>query len=104
MNEFWKIFLMSILPSAVIGIGVWLIQRSINQAETKRTKLEECREEHQMIVVTTVNASLALAEATAIAIRDQKCNGEVTAALAYAKAVREAQREFYQKQGIKKIL
>lgn len=104
MNDFVKVILMSMLPSAAIGFGVWIIKRAIEKSETKRLAVEECREEHQIILLTSINASIALGEATAIAIRDQKCNGEVSAALEYAKQVKNAQREFYQKQGIKKII
>lgn len=104
MNDFIRILLTSLLPTASIGFGIWIIKRVIEKSEAKRLEVEACREEHQMIIVSTVNASIALGEATAIAIRDQKANGEVTAALEYAKQVKHAQLEFYQKQGIKKII
>lgn len=104
MEELIKGLVFSLLPSAIIGLGVWRIQKSILHIDKKRQEAEECREEHQIVLLKSINAAIALGEATAIAIRDQKCNGEVTGALAYAKQVKNEQREFYQKQGIKKII
>lgn len=115
MNEYLKIFLFSSIPSAVMALGIWLIQRMItrqtqkqldiaSKLEKKREELEACREEHMMILVDTVNASLSLGEATAIAIRDKQANGEVKDALAESKRVRHQQEEFYRKHGIQKMV
>lgn len=104
MSDELRIFLTSILPSVVVAIGVWWFQRTIVKLENRRTKLDECREQHQVIMLKSINASIALGEATAKALRDGHTNGEVTQALSYSNQVKHEQRDFYQQQGIQKII
>ena len=106
-----RYLIISLLPSAAVSFGVWKIQNIIKRSqdkqdklESERLKLEECREEHQVVILKSINASIALSEATAKALRDGHINGEVNEALGYSKQIRNEQREFYQKQGIRKII
>ena len=47
-----------------------------------------------MLVIKAINASLALGEATAIALKNGKTNGETTAALEYSKDVKHDLKNF----------
>jgi hypothetical protein len=56
--------------------------------------------------VQSVNAAIALSEATAKAVQripDAHCNGDIQVALEYADRVKHDQRDFLQKQGIDNI-
>lgn len=105
------------IPSAITAFCFWLLQRTITkrdaELEEKRKKRqqehdeqEERRDELQYLVIQSVNASLALSEATAKAVQkipDAHCNGEMGSALKYAQKVKHEQKEFITKQGIKNI-
>lgn len=105
------------IPSALVGLCFWKIQRSIMRIEDKREKerLERIKEiderdqkrrENEYMTFQAVSASLALAEVTAEAVQripEANCNGEMKAALAYAKEVKRKQREFLDREGIDSI-
>lgn len=117
MNLQTLIVAMSI-PSAVTGFCFWLIQRTLtkrdNKAEDDRKKRREERDEREKrrdellyLVIQSVNASIALSEATARAVQripDAHCNGDMDGALQYASKVKHEQKEFLTHQGIKNIL
>jgi len=64
------------------------------------------REQQELFLVQGVNAALALSEATARAVQripDANCNGDMHAALDYAKKVKHDQKDFLTRQGIESI-
>lgn len=105
------------IPSAVTGFCFWLIEHRINQREREEEKKREqhqqdmdqkerLREESQFLILQSVNAAIALGEATAKAVQripDAHCNGDMHAALEYATKVKHEQKEFLTKQGIQNI-
>ena len=117
MNVQTLILAMSI-PSAITGFCFWLIQRGIakrdDMAEEERKKRrqeheekEERRDKLLYLVIQSVNASIALSEATAKAVQeipDAHCNGDMEKALHYASEVKHEQKEFLTQQGIKNTL
>lgn len=108
-----QIFL-AVIPSAVTAFCFWLIEHNIQKAEAKREKEEQKRrhdaadreaklEKFQITLINSVNASIALGEATARAVEripDAKCNGDMHAALDYATEIKHKQKEFLTEQGI----
>ena len=113
----WAFILTAGIPTAMTGFCFWLIENSISQRQKKddeeRKKRqayvdekERKRDEMQYLLVQSVNASIALSEATAKAVEripDAHCNGDMKKALAYATKVKHAQKEFITKEGIKNI-
>lgn len=105
------------IPSAVTGFCFWLIEHRITkrgrEEEKKREQhqqdmdqKERLREESQFLILQSVNAAIALGEATAKAVQripDAHCNGDMHAALEYATKVKHEQKEFLTKQGIQNI-
>ena len=96
------ITLMSI-PSAITGFCFWVIQKNFNKYETKRDEKDKSKEKNELLIIKSIGASLSLGEATACALRDGKCNGELTAALDYARAVKHEQKDFMTEQSIKNL-
>lgn len=105
------------IPSAVTGFCFWVVERKIkrNDAENQKKReqhqkdqeeKEKLREESQFLILQSVNAAIALGEATARAVQripDANCNGDMHAALNYATKVKHEQKEFLTKQGIQNI-
>ena len=105
------------IPSAVTGFCFWWIEHRINRREREEEKKREqhqrdqdekerVREESQFLILQSVNAAIALGEATAKAVQripDANCNGDMHAALDYATKVKHEQKEFLTKQGIQNI-
>lgn len=91
------------IPSAVTGLCFWGIQKNITKRDAKRDELDKARERNEILLIQSVGAAIALGEATAHAIRDGKCNGEMTAALAYAQKVKHEQKDFMTEQSVKNL-
>jgi hypothetical protein len=91
------------VPSAVTGMCFWTIQKNITKRDAKRDERENAREKNEILLIRSVGAAIALGEATACAIRDGKCNGELSIALAYAQKVKHEQKDFMTEQGVKNL-
>lgn len=105
------------IPSAAIGFGVWLIQKRITKREVETDKKREARQreidardekrrENEFMTWQTVNASLALSEATARAVQripDAHCNGDMDDALQYVSEIKKKQKNFMAKASIDDI-
>lgn len=102
------------IPSAITGFCFWLVERRIQkrdakaeaerqQMRTEAEKREKNREKYEICLLKTVNASIALGEATARAVQripDAHCNGDMHAALDYATKVKHEQKDFLEQQAI----
>lgn len=88
------------IPTALTGLFFWLIQRRISKREEVQDKREAAREKNEVLIIKSTGAALALGEATAEAIKNGHCNGELDAALAYARTVKHEQKDFLTEQGI----
>jgi hypothetical protein len=105
------------VPSAITGFGFWLLERKIQQRDDeakreaeRRRKEEEERDEkrrqYEMCQLNMTTATMALAEATAMAVQripDAQCNGDMHKALDYATEIKNEQKAFLKKQAIKSI-
>ena len=90
--------------TAPTGLMMWRLQRTIIKNETARETREKDREKLQVLTLRGVNASLSLGEATACAIRDGHCNGEVARALESARKAKDEQKIFLEEQAIKNLI
>jgi len=88
------------VPSAFTGFCFWMVERKIDKREKAREKKESAREKNECLMIKGIGAAIALGEATAHAIRDGKCNGEMSAALDYAQKVKHEQKDFLTEQGV----
>ena len=106
------------IPSAITAFCFWYIERRIvkreedekeerKQRQAEIDAREERREQFEFHVLQSVNASVALSEATAKALQripEAKCNGDMADALEYATRMKQEQREFLFKQGLKNVI
>ena len=68
---------------------------------------EQIREKNELCIINSVNAAIALGEATARAVQripDAHCNGDMHAALDYAQKVKHEQKNFLNEQALKHII
>ena len=106
------------IPAAAVGFFVWWMQRKIMQRDKQkeednqryrqeREAKEKAREEFELHLIETINASMALSEATAKAVQripDAHCNGDMHKALAYAEEVKHKQKAFLTQKGVQSII
>ena len=93
------------IPTAITSLGLWLLQRRISKREAVQDAREAAREQNEVLLIQNTRAALALAEATVAVQRipDAHCNGDMHAALEYARKVKHAQKDFLTEQGVKAI-
>lgn len=91
------------IPSAFTGFCFWLLQRKIDKREKERDKKDAARRKNEIIIIESVNAAIALGEATARAVQripDANCNGDMHNALEYSTEIKHKHRNFITEQGI----
>lgn len=88
------------IPTAITGL---LFRR----LEKRMDEKDKAREQHDYLIVKSINASMALGEATAEAVQripDAHCNGDMHAALEYARSVKHEQKDFLNQQAVHAIM
>lgn len=94
------------IPTAITGFFFWLLEQKMEKLEKERARKEAIREKQEFLIVKSIGAAIALGEATAEAVAripDTKCNGDMHAALEYARSVKHEQKDFLTRQGIEAI-
>ena len=105
------------IPSALMGLGIWLIQRKINRRDAevaKRLEDQNHRQEQReknleklmMLIINTNRANNVLTTATARAVQripDAQCNGDMTRALEQATEIQKKEKDFLIDLGIQHI-
>lgn len=88
------------VPTAITGL-------LFRHLEKRMDEKDRAREQHEYLIVKSINASIALGEATAEAVQripDAHCNGDMHAALEYARKVKHEQKDFLNKQAVHSIM
>lgn len=105
------------IPSAFTGFCFWLLERKIQQREEQDKRDRErrqaevdrrdtARKEYERYQISMISASMALSVAVAEAVQripDAHCNGDMHAALEYAKKIKGEQKDFLNKMAIENI-
>ena len=106
------------IPGAAIGFIVWSMQQKILKRDKERAEealryrqereqKEADREQLELYLVESINASMALSLATAKAVQripDAHCNGDMHAALELATDAQKRQEAFLRKKGLQSIV
>ena len=108
-SRYWGRNVMEILDliiTLLIATGVPSIVCGalISRLDKKLEKKEQARAQHEVLLMTGIEASISLGEATARAVQripDAKCNGDMHEALDYATGVKHEMREFLKKQTLR---
>ncbi len=91
------------IPSAACGLLVWLFKRHIEKNDRKHEEHQKNLESLVLMMLQSTRANTTLCKATAEAVRDGHCNGNMTAAIAVVDKVAAAEKEFLLDKSIKYI-
>ena len=106
MNMLITLIIAMSIPSAITGFCFWLIERKISKREAVQDEKDKARKQNEIIIIESVNAAIALGEATARAVEripDAHCNGDMHAALDYATNIKHKHKDFITEQGIEAL-
>lgn len=88
------------IPTAITAFCSWRLQRRMIKREELQEARERAREKNEVLIIRSTGAAIALGEATAEALKNGHCNGEMEAALEYARKVKHEQKDFLTEQGV----
>ncbi len=101
------IIAIGMIQGLITAMGIWFLQQSLCKREKAAQMREQEREEMEYKLLTAVNASIALGEATAKAVQripDAHCNGDMTEALCYTTTVKHDLKNFLHRKAVEKIV
>ena len=104
--EILEIILMFGIPTAITGLGIWLIKRKIEKNEKQQIEKENNLESLILMMLQTTRANTVGITAVAEAIQripDAHCNGDMKKALEYMKSIQEKEKDFLMDKGVKHI-
>lgn len=91
---------------AAAGIPSAVFAAFVRRMEKKLDEKDKAREDHEVLILKSINASIALGEATAEAVAripDANCDGDMHAALEYARKIKHEQKDFLNRQAVRAI-
>ena len=91
------------VPSAIFGLLVWWFKRWVEKRDKALTEHNNHLQELVLMMLQSTRANTILGIATAEAVRDGHCNGNMTAALEAVDKVAKAEKEFLLDKSIKYI-
>ncbi len=94
------------LPTAITGLCFWMLQQRITKRDKAQEERERAREQNEVLIIKGMGAAIALGEATAQAVQripDAHCNGDMHAALEYARKVKHEHKEFMTEQSVQAL-
>ena len=99
----WQILVAVGIPSGITGFLIWRYQRRLIKAEKAREEQQKNLESLVLMMLQSTRANTVLGVATAEAVRDGHCNGNMTSALETVEIVAKAEKEFLLEKSIKYI-
>lgn len=91
------------IPAAITGLCVWWFKRKVEENDRKRQEHDTNMENLVLMMLQSTRANTILCKATAEAVRDGHCNGNMTAAMEVIEKAEAAEKEFLLEKGIKYI-
>ena len=98
MNE---ILILCGVPSSVFGLVIWYFKKKFDESEAKREEKEKNIEDLILLMLQATRANTILCTATAEAVRDGKCNGNMAAALEAVDKTAKEEKQFLLDKSIK---
>lgn len=101
--NFWQIIVALGIPTSIVGLAFWYFKRKIEQREKKREERDKNLESLVLMMLNSTRTNTILCVATAEAVRDGHCNGNMTAALEAVDKVAQEEKKFLLDKSIKYI-
>lgn len=103
MEELWTVLLAFGAPSAVLGLAIWYFKRVVTNNQKRQEEHEKNLESLVLMMLQSERANTILCKATAEAVRDGHCNGNMTSAMEIVDKAAAAEKEFLLDKSIKYI-
>lgn len=103
MDQVWGILLAFGVPSTVFGLLVWYFKKTVSRNQKRQEEHEKNLESLVLMMLQSERANTILCKATAEAVRDGHCNGNMTAAMEIVEKAAAAEKEFLLDKSIKYI-
>lgn len=91
------------IPSALFGLILWFFKRSVNERDRRQEEQQKNLESLVLMMLQSTRANTILCKATAEAVRDGHCNGNMTHAIEVVDKAAAAEKEFLLDKSIKYI-
>ena len=91
------------IPAAITGLIVWFFKRYIDRREKAAEERMKNLEQLVLMMLQSTRANSILCKATAEAVRDGHCNGNMTSAIEIVDKAAVAEKEFLLDKSIKYI-
>lgn len=91
------------VPSALFGLIIWQFKRHVEERDRKHDEQLKNMEQLILMMLQGTRANTILCKATAEAVRDGHCNGNMTAAIEVVDKAAAAEKEFLLDKSIKYI-
>lgn len=99
----WQILLAFGIPTAITGLIVWYFKRYIEKKDKEREERDDNLESLVLMMLQSTRANTILGVATAEAVRDGHCNGNMKSALEAVDKVAQEEKKFLLEKSIKYI-
>ena len=103
MSEMLELLTALGVPSALLGFAIWYLKRVIAKEEKRREEHDKNLESLVLMMLQSTRANTILCKATAEAVRDGHCNGNMTEAMRIVEKTAAAEKEFLLDKSIKYI-
>ena len=100
---FEAIILAAGIPSAILGLALWYFKRHVEKRDKEQEERQKNLEQLVLMMLQSTRANSILCKATAEAVRDGHCNGNMTAAIEVVDKAAAAEKEFLLDKSIKYI-
>ena len=91
------------IPSALFGLILWFFKRSVEDRDKRQEERQKNLESLVLMMLQSTRANSILCKATAEAVRDGHCNGNMSAAIEVVDKAAAAEKEFLLEKSIKYI-
>ena len=101
--DWWQILVAFGAPAGLFGLLIWYFQRRLIKSEKKSEEHQKNLESLVLMMLQSTRANSILCKATAEAVRDGHCNGNMSSAMQAVEKAAEAEKQFLLEKGIKYI-
>lgn len=103
MENLWGVLLAFGAPSSVLGLAIWYFKRTVAKNQKRQEEHEKNLESLVLMMLQSTRANTILCKATAEAVRDGHCNGNMSSAMEIVDKAAIAEKEFLLEKSIKYI-
>lgn len=91
------------IPSALFSLIIWRVKHNMEERDRKAEERQKNLEDLVLMMLQSTRANSILCKATAEAVRDGHCNGNMSSAIEIVDKAAQAEKEFLLDKSIKYI-